>query len=53
MSILKRYSIKYESDSQRESILLNLKTNIEKIYQNLGDFYKALKYRKKTLKIRI
>ena len=27
--------------------------NIEKIYQNLGDFYKALKYRKKTLKIRI
>jgi len=35
MSILKRYSIKYESDSQRESILLNLKTNIEKIYQQV------------------
>jgi len=35
MSILRRYSIKYESDSLRNYTLNNIKTNIEKIYNQV------------------
>jgi hypothetical protein len=35
MSILKRYNIKYESNSLRDHTLNNLKTNIEKIYNQV------------------